>query len=302
MKRILVVLAGILALGCAAQASAPVPDKPTVMIGEDGVAAPPAPMRQALSKESSGAAQAGAPAAAPAAPSGEQTQANVDRMVVYNATVSLEVDSVGDAVSAIRSLVDGTGGMVAGAATKFQGEKEYATLTLRVPAREYNRVMSELRGMAVKVVSENGSAKDVTEEFTDLGSQLRNFEAAEVQYLELLRRANTIDEILKVQNQLNQVRGQIERTKGRMNLLQRTSDMATVVVSLAPVGAPSPKQVRPLWDPARSVQESWEQSLRLVGAIADVGLRVVVFSWWLTPVVVIAWLVWSSRRRPIVSV
>lgn len=298
MKRVLVVLAGILALGCAAQASAPVPDKPTVMIGEDQVQ-----QGFSVSKvEGSRGAAVGAPAGVPAtAPSGEPAQATSDRMVVYNSTVSLEVDSVGEAVSAIRSLAESTGGMVAGASTKFQGEQEYATLTLRVPAKEYNRVMSELRGLAVKVTSENGSAKDVTEEFTDLGSQLRNFEAAELQYLELLRRANTIDEILKVQNQLNQVRGQIERTKGRMNLLQRTSDMATVVVNLAPVGSPSPKQVRPLWDPARSVQEAWEQSLRLVGAIADAGLRAVVFSWWLAPVVVIGWLVWSSRRRVVVA-
>ncbi len=314
-KRVMLmaVMAGLLTVSCAGDVIkggtlGGAPDKPTVLIGEDSVPAPQPPVQELQKRSADGqvagssnrqAPQPGA-AAAPAgspAPS-EQSQSN-DRMVVYNATVSLEVESVGDSVAKIRALVDGTGGMIAGASTRFQGETELATLTIRVPAREYNRVMSELRGMAAKVLSENGSAKDVTEEFTDLGSQLRNFEAAELQYLELLRRANTIDEILKVQAQLNQVRAQIERTRGRINLLQRTSDMATIVVSLTPVGAPAPsKRPQPVWDPAKSVQEAWEQSLRLVGAIADAGLRAVVFSWWMVPIGLVAWGIWSARRRP----
>jgi len=173
-----------------------------------------------------------------------------------------------------------------------------ATLTLRVPATAYNQVMNGLRRMAVKVVNENGSTRDVTEEFTDLDAQIRNLQAMEVQYLELLKRANTIDEILKVQARLSDVRGQIERNKGRMNLLQRTSDMATIAVTLSPADAVSVKKPHPAWDPAATVQEAWEQSLVIVRAVADVGLRVVVFSWWLLPPALLTWGVWAMSRRP----
>src|SRR3990167_4149930 len=174
----------------------------------------------------------------------------LDRMIVYNTAVSLAVESVPESVNAIGALAEGVGGFVAGTSIRYNDDKEYATLTLRVPATAYNQVMNGLRRMAVKVVNENGSTRDVTEEFTDLDAQLRNLQAMEVQYLELLKRANTIDEILKVQARLTDVRGQIERIKGRINLLQRTSDMATIAVTLSPAGAVSVKKPHPAWDPA----------------------------------------------------
>lgn len=222
----------------------------------------------------------------------------LDRMIVYNTSVSLAVESVPESVNAIGALAEGVGGFVAGTSIRYNDDKEYATLTLRVPSTAYNQVMNDLRRMAVKLISENGSTRDVTEEFTDLDAQLRNLQATEAQYLELLKRANTIDEILKVQARLTDVRGQIERTKGRMNMLQRTSDTATIAVTLSPADAVSVKKSRPAWDPAATVQEAWEQSLVIVRAVADVGLRVVVFSWWLLPPALLAWGVWAIARRP----
>ena len=237
-------------------------------------------------------------AQAPSAADGEKTGSGLlDRMIVYNTSVSLAVESVPESVNAIGALAEGVGGFVAGTSIRYNDDKEYATLTLRVPATAYNQVMNGLRRMAVKVVNENGSTRDVTEEFTDLDAQLRNLQAMEAQYLELLKRANTIDEILKVQARLTDVRGQIERAKGRMNLLQRTSDMATIAVSLSPADAVSVNKPHPAWDPAATVQEAWEQSLVIVRAIADVGLRVLVFSWWLVPPALLAWGVWAMTDR-----
>ena len=221
-----------------------------------------------------------------------------DRMVVHNATIALEVESVPDAMNAVRGLVDGAGGFVVGSSSRFQGEKEFASLTLRVPATAYNQVMTSLRRLAAKVTREDGTARDVMEEFTDLDAQLRNLEATEAQYLQLMKRANTIDEILKVQAQLTRVQGQIERIKGRMNLLQRTSDMATVVVHLAPVDGVNGGEPPEGWDPGRSVRDAWEQSLVIVQAVADAGIRVAVFSWWLVPLALLAWLAWTLARRP----
>lgn len=234
----------------------------------------------------------------PAGASAEQGQgATLDRMIVYNTSIALAVESVPESVNAITALAEGSGGYVAGASLRYQEEKELATLTLKVPASAFGQVMNALRKMAVKVSNETGSTRDVTEEFSDLAAQLRNYEATEAQYLELLKRANTIDEILKVQARLTEVRGQIERTRGRMNLIQRTADMATIAVSLAPAVAVKEKE-RLAWDPSRSVREAWEQSLALVQALADVSLRVAVFSWWLAPPALLAWGAWAALRRP----
>ncbi|MSQ26663.1 MAG: DUF4349 domain-containing protein [Dehalococcoidia bacterium] len=265
--------------------------------------APGAPADAAAPKGGVAESRNAAPAAAPA-PGGAAVsnapQAE-DRMIVYNANLSLAVQNVSDSVQAVRGLTDGVGGMVAGSATRQEKDKEVATLTLRVPSSAYNQVMAGLRKLSVKVLNENGTSRDVTEEFADVDAQMRNLQVTEAQFQELMKRAVTIDDILKVQTQLTQTRSQIERLKGRMNVLQRTSDMATIVVTIITVEPGLLKDPVKGWDPARSVQEAWEQSLVLVSAVADGVLRAVVFSWWLVPVglLVAALVALLRRQRPV---
>jgi molybdopterin converting factor small subunit len=86
--------------------------------------------------------------------------------------------------------------------------------------------------MAVDVKSETTSGQDVTEQYTDLASRLRNLEASEAQLLELMKQAGKVDEILQVQRELTNTRGQIEQIKGHMQYLQQSSDLALINVSL----------------------------------------------------------------------
>jgi hypothetical protein len=92
--------------------------------------------------------------------------------------------------------------------------------------------MSSLRGMADEVTAENTSAQDVTQEYTDLNSTLTNLQATEAQLLEIMKKAVTVDEILAVQTQLTNTRGQIETTKGRMQYLEQTSATSLITISL----------------------------------------------------------------------
>ncbi len=227
---------------------------------------------------------------------GEGSSQLTTRIVVRNANIALDVKNVSDAIAAVRGLTEGVGGFVAGTSSRYEEDEEYASLTLRVPSSAYNQVMDGLRQMAVKVTSENGTARDVTEEYTDLDAQLRNLQATEAQYLALMKRANTIDEILKVQNHLTNARSQIERIKGRINLLERTSDMATIVVNLAPATAGRTRPPNGGWDPIATIQDAWEESLVVVQLVLDGALRLVVFFWWLIPPALIVWAVVALRR------
>lgn len=274
-------------------------------ITSGGPSSRPEPARDTAALKAPEAAQADdaqARAAAPAAPGtagGAPAQAAAeDRMIVYNANISLAVENVSDSVQAVRGLTEGVGGMVAGSASRLDKDKEVANLTIRVPSSAFNQVMSGLRKLGVKVLTENGTARDVTEEFTDLDAQMRNLQVTEAQFQELMKRAVTIDDILKVQTQLTQVRGQIERLKGRMNVLQRTSDMATIVVNLSPAEPVHFKEPPKGWDPGRTVRDAWDQSWIAVTAVLDGMLRVAVFSWWLVVLAPLVWAVFAFVRRP----
>ncbi|MDO8670625.1 MAG: DUF4349 domain-containing protein, partial [Dehalococcoidia bacterium] len=117
---------------------------------------------------------------------------------------------------------------------------------------------------------------------------------------ELLKKAATIDDILKVQQKLGDTRGQIERIKGRMIYLERRSDMATITVSLRP-DSPARNVNSQTWDPIRVASDSWEASMIFLQTIGSLVIAIAVFFWWLIPMAilaVIAWRIWRSRRRP----
>ena len=126
-----------------------------------------------------------------------------------------------------------------------------ATITIKVPADKFETVMESLRKLALEPPTENVSGQDVTEEYADLEAQLRNLQATEKQLLNLLDRAQTVDDTLKVYNQLTNIRGQIERLQGRKQYLERSAAMSTITVNLRPqVEKPIVKTGREAWQPS----------------------------------------------------
>ena len=191
------------------------------------------------------------------------------------------------------AIASAAGGFVADSSFFGREEQQTAQMTLRIPAGRFDAVVNELRAVAAEVTSISTSSQDVTGELTDLQSALRNLRAVEGQYLMLLERAESIGEVLQVQDRLNQTRAQIDRTEGRIQLLERLADLATLSVSLRPVAAPAAVDTAG-GGPLGAAQEAWAASLDTLTAIATVALVVVVYSWWLLPVVVLAAL--AGRR------
>jgi hypothetical protein len=89
----------------------------------------------------------------------------------------------------------------------------------------------------VTVDTESSNSNEVTEQYTDLVSRLRNLERTEQQYLTLLTEAKSIQDILTVQDRLSGVRSQIEQIQGRLKVLDDLTDFATINLVVAPVVA-----------------------------------------------------------------
>jgi hypothetical protein len=211
----------------------------------------------------------------------------------------LEVKEVGASFEEVGRVATAAGGFVASSSMSNQSETQVASMTIRVPMDRYQDVLRELRGLGQKVVSEDSKSSDVTAEYTDLGSRLRNLEATELQLLNLLGRATTINEILQVQDRLNSVRAEIEQVKGRMALLDRLIDLATIAVHLQPV----PVVANGGGDGGRigeEISQAWDESIEFLTDVAAGVLSVIVFAWWIPIVGIPALLIGSRllRNRP----
>lgn len=249
------------------------------------VAAMPGPELQAYSAAPSVAA--GSVAA---------VQAPIDRLIIRRQELTLVMGDVSQAVERITDLAASYGGFVVSSSSSFNSAKPSASITIRVPSESWRDAVRQMKGMALEVREEKGSAQDVTEEFTDLEAQTRNLEATEARYLELLGRAQTIDEILKVQQRLNEVRGQIERLQGRMLYLQRSADMALITATLLPPPE-RPSIVQVGWSPAVIFADALRFLLLGLQRVATAMIWASVLG---SPIFALGLLLWGWRalRRP----
>ena len=106
------------------------------------------------------------------------------------------------------------------------------SISIRIPAENYDKTIAELRKLAKSITNESTSSQDVTEEYTDLASRVKNLEATETQLLKIMESANKTEDVLAVQRELTQVRGEIEQAKGRLQYLERTTSTSLIQISL----------------------------------------------------------------------
>ena len=209
------------------------------------------------------------------------------RKVIRNGSLSLEVESVTDTYERVTTIASSLGGYVAEGSYSGSDEARRGRVVIRVPADRYDRAMSELQGLAKTVTSSTSTTQDVTGEVSDLDASLRNLRAVEAQYVAFLNQARNVQDLLQVQQQLLAVRGDIERTEGRLALLNRLTDLATITVQLAPVSA-VPQVQHSERSPGGAAAAAWGASLDTLRNVAIVGVAVLVYSWWLVPFIAVA--------------
>lgn len=160
--------------------------------------------------------------------------AQAGRMVIYVTDISILITNPSQLVNSLGDIATQAGGYVAGVENKDDAGVPLTSIKVKVPPDRYEQAMRQIRALAVEVTSEKATTQDVTEEFSDVQTQLASLEATHAQLLELLKKATTIDEILKINEKVAATKAQIDRLKGRETFLQRSSELATVTVNAKP--------------------------------------------------------------------
>ena len=189
---------------------------------------------------------------------GAITSGEFDRMIVYNANISMVVKDTLQTQEEIAEMIKRQGGYLSSAESYKSGEDLVSiNLTLRVPAEKFNATMAELRDMAREVDRESISSEDVTQEYVDLESRLTALEAKAERLEELMEEAEDTEAVLAIYKELSSTQQEIEQTKGRMRYLERSAAMATITVNLTPDELSQPVEVAG-WRPQGTVKRALE--------------------------------------------
>ena len=155
-----------------------------------------------------------------------------ERMVVRTGNIQMVVNEIAAAMENITRIAAKYGGYVVTSQRGQSGERNVGSISIRILAESYENALKDLRATAKSVTSESTSAQDVTEEYTDLNSKVKNLEATEAQLLKIMQGATKTEDVLSIQRELTNVRGNIEQAKGRMQYLERTSSTSLIQIQL----------------------------------------------------------------------
>ncbi len=241
-------------------------------------------------------------------------------MVIKNGEIRLLVKDTDTALDGMTQIVSDVRGYIVSSRVWYQDyygtNYKYATLTMGVPVDQFETALRRLRTLAVRVLDDTASGKDVTDEYVDLQSQLANLEATRDRIRSFLDDAKTVDEALRINQQLSDVEVQIEKIKGQMNYLSNRSAFSTQTInlepdlpkieltptaSLTPTPSPTPVAVQPLgpWDPGRTTQQATNTLVSAYRVVVDMLIWVfVVLVPIFGPPALLMWLAaWLVRRR-----
>ena len=201
------------------------------------------------------------------------------RVIIYTGSISLVVKDTQESIAAISALAEGQGGYVANANVYQSSDVLRGSITIRVPAEQYQAVLAQLRGLALRVERENSSSQDVTEEFTDLQARKTNLEFTETALQTLLeerQRIGSTADILEVYRELTTIRGQIEQIEGRLRYLSNQAALSTLDIELIPDVLYQPITVGG-WEPQGVAREALIALIATLQGLANVFIWLIVF-------------------------
>lgn len=146
-----------------------------------------------------------------------------ERKLIYTGYINLLVKNKDTTIKKIEQLTLASKGYVV--------ETGSERIVVRVPNNNYQEALTAIRPLG-KVTYENTQAQDVTEEFTDNELRLDNAEKSRNRYLEILKEAKSVQDILLVEKELERLNVLIESLKGRQNRLNELTKYATITITV----------------------------------------------------------------------
>ncbi len=151
-----------------------------------------------------------------------------DKKIIKTADIQLQLDDYKKFNTNIHTSLKNFGAYIA---DEKQTENDYRienSITIKVPVDQFDNLVNSFAGDGIKVTEKNISSEDVTGEMADTKARMQAKMAVRDKYLELLKQAKNMNEILQVQNEINSIQEDIEAANGRVNYLQHASAYSTI--------------------------------------------------------------------------
>jgi flagellar biosynthesis chaperone FliJ len=152
----------------------------------------------------------------------------VETKIITTGSVTMEVVNITRFNDELKGIIAKYDATITNENSNDYDRRLESNYTIRVPKLTFKTFFDVLKPMAKKIESQSINSQDVTEQFIDIESRLKNRKALEERYREILREAKNVNDMLNIERQLNQIRSEIESQEGRLKYLNDQVDMSTI--------------------------------------------------------------------------
>jgi len=219
-----------------------------------------------------------------------------DRIIIQDTGLSLQVKDVTKTINEIEDVTKSFGGFLINSNISKPEGAASGNISVRVPEDKRKEAMTTFKNMAVKVVSESVSGRDVTDQYVDIEARLEVLNKTKIKYEEILQRAEVVNDLLNVQRELINLQSQIDNLKGQQKYFEQSAKLSKITIYLSTDELALPYAPTNEWRPTVVFKEAVRS---LVGTIRSIGSLIIwggVYALIIVPIYLIIRYIKSKRK------
>lgn len=154
-----------------------------------------------------------------------------EKKLIKTADIRYQVLDIESSYEKVKKIVSDSNGVIFTSNQENYSYQISYNLVIRVENNKFEGLVESLVSIADFVNSKQINTQDVTEEFVDISARLNAKKKIEERYIEILKQAKSIEEILEVEKKLGEIREEIDATEGRLRYLSNQVSLSTIRLS-----------------------------------------------------------------------
>ncbi len=169
-------------------------------------------------------------------------QQNIEKQIIKTANILYKVKDYNSEIKRIRETIKKFNAYIEKENEEYSDYLIRNTLTIRVRYDLFDSLITALLKGNGEVIEKTITTRDITTQVIDLKTRLKNKQAIEEQYRQLLKKARTVQEIMEVTEALRKVREEIESTQAQLKYLRSLTSKSTINLTITqPIEHPKAK-------------------------------------------------------------
>jgi len=157
-------------------------------------------------------------------------QKPVEQKIIKTGDIKFETNDLGATYSQMTTAVKKHNAIIQNDTEGNEYGSIFRKIIVRVPSKNFDAFLSDISKGVSYFDNKEISSQDVTEEYIDIDARLKAKKILEARYLELLKKANKVSEMLEIEAQLSAIREEIEAKEGQLRYMQSQVSMSTISI------------------------------------------------------------------------